>query len=402
MSITLKQAPPLFSPVYNEMVFVADSTNKTQANFKYIFSIFDKSLNLLARVKRFPEPVNGYGFCDVHRFLENYVTYDLTASQTGFYTNGNSYKEYTIYIGEEYGSTEDLITYESASTYYAYNAVFDYPDFVKYNQADWLMNTGIHTFLTNAPVQQDIRLGTNAFLHFMANPANKVEYALIQVYAPGNDPVSYPVFNDFYNSIPEDDTTHFLRIPCGPANLDGAPYNGGTITLGEGVSYYTIQLFDDNNNAVSKLMTYNIDYACSKYDISRLHFLNKLGGFDSLDFKLVSTEEVAIQRSNYMKIQGGLSGSSYTYSAQQRGKVQYSTVGNRNMMLTSDWFDDASARWLEELATSPEVYMETDATTFIPVNLTDETYQIGKKQNTKLINLQLNLTFSYNKIRQRG
>lgn len=399
MSITLKQAPPQYSPVYNEMVFVADSTNKTQPGFKYVFSIFDKDLNLLARVKRFPEPVAGYGFYDIHRILENYVSFDLDDTLLGarFYENKNSFIEYKIYIGEEYGTTTNLIAYISGSLY-AYNGVFDYPDFVKYNQDNWLLPVTGGRLLTNAPDTQYIRLDTNAFLYFISDGPDDTSRFLLTVNALNGDTSDY-----LLDRVPASNGARFLRLPSGPKNLNSST----DIELGFGgidntIASYTLQAMNTSGDLIGNAVTYIIDYSCSKYDIYRLHFLNRLGGFDSMDFKLVSTEEVAIQRNTYDKRLGGLSGSSYVYLARDRGKVQFATLANKNMMLTSDWFDDARSRWLEELATSPEVYMEAEDGSFIPVNLTDEKYTIGKKQNTKLINLQLNLTFSYNKYRQRG
>lgn len=417
VSVSLLQSPPDFAPVYNEMVYVIDSTNKANLNFKYVFDVYDSAgTTLLARVKRFPEPVNGYGFYDVHRILESFVSFNLSNLQVSPTNAGTAcllcdsvFKAYKISFGEEYiNSGDSSIVFNEAvlntNVMYAYNGVFDYPDFVNYNQGDWLIASGSGRFLTNAPSTQSIRLNTNAFLHLMYNTTNLVDHVKITVnYNTGSSAV-FTVSN-IYKAL-SNDGDRFLRIPCGPFNINQnaalRAENEGNDIIDDTVLSYTLQMADSSGNLLGNAIVYTIDDGCSKYDIHRLHFLNKLGGFDSMDFKLVSTETVSIKRNNYSKVLGGLSGSEYQYLGQQRQNMQYGTTATHAMQLTSDWFSDSYAAWLEELATSPEVYYEFSPEVMLPVNITDQTYQIGKKQNTKLINLQLNFTFSYEKQRQRG
>jgi hypothetical protein len=417
VSVSLLQSPPDFAPVYNEMVYIIDSTNKANINFKYVFDVYDSAgTTLLARVKRFPEPVNGYGFYDVHRILESFVTFNLSNLQLSPTNAGTAcllcdsvYKAYKIKFGEEYiDSGDSSIVFNEAvlstNVMYAYNAVFDYPDFGNYSQDDWLITSGNGRFLSNAPSTQSIRLNTNAFLHFMYSTANLVDHVKITVNYNSGSSAAFNVSN-IYKAL-TNDVDHFLRIPCGPFNINQnvalRAENEGNNIIDENVLSYTLQMADSSGSLLGNAITYILDTECSKYDIHRLHFLNKLGGFDSMDFKLVSTESVSIKRNNYSRVLGGLSGSEYQYLGQQRQNVQYCTTATRSMQVTSDWFSDSYATWLEELATSPEVYYEFSPEVMLPVNITDESYRIGKKQNTKLINLQLNFTFSYEKQRQRG
>ena len=56
--------------------------------------------------------------------------------------------------------------------------------------------------------------------------------------------------------------------------------------------------------------------------------------------------------------------------------------------------------WLEELITSPDVYVEKSGT-LVPINITTAKHERKKQVNDKLFNLTLEFTYSYNRYRQR-
>jgi hypothetical protein len=102
MAITILQSPQAIMPAYNPIILAVTSTNQTKPGFQFVFDIFSAGTsNHLARIK-LPQNPDGYGVTDIHRILENYVTYDIQPTATGI-TNalGSRYK-YDIKIGEEY------------------------------------------------------------------------------------------------------------------------------------------------------------------------------------------------------------------------------------------------------------------------------------------------------------
>ena len=143
--MTITQTPQKLSPAYNELVYVVLSANESQPNYKYICDIYAADgATRLARIKRIPQP-DGYGLFDLHRILENYVSFDIDASTSGFASNGKSYYGYIIKFGEEYGSDpagpSQYLSLVIDEKRYIVNAVFDFPDFIGYNQTDWLIAT---------------------------------------------------------------------------------------------------------------------------------------------------------------------------------------------------------------------------------------------------------------------
>ena len=148
-------------------------------------------------------------------------------------------------------------------------------------------------------------------------------------------------------------------------------------------------------------MQFNVVDPCTKYESIRIHFLNKLGGFDSFTFDLLSRENNAIERKKYRRNVGAYSGATYIYNDLQRSNIIYDTQVSETMILNSNWINDAEAVWLEELLTSPITYMET-ANGIEVVNVTDSAYETKKTVNDKLFNLQISIEKTYLKTRQRG
>jgi len=399
--MTITQTPQKFSPAYNELVYVVVSTNETQPNYKYICDIYaaDGSTRL-ARIKRIPQP-DGYGLFDLHRILENYLSYDIDASTAGFTSNSKSFYGYVIKFGEEYGSGSSgptqYLSLVTDTKRYIYNSVFDFPDFINYSQTDWLIATSTQKkFLTNAPLSQSVRPGTNSWLYFMTD-TNIVSKLVLRTYgSSGTLLSSYALSNpDTDMSI---DTNRFLRVPAGPANAGSA----FSTTLDSTIGSYTLHLEDGSSNVISEIFIFKINTEITKYTWYRLHFLNKMGGFDSFDFRYVSRSKINITRNNYKKYTGVESGGTWSYASDERGHSQYDTLIQETITINSDWITDEQAAWLEELFTSPAVYLERSDRSLVAINISTNSFEIQKKANDKLINIQLDFSCAYDRFRQRG
>ena len=398
--MTITQYPSKFSPAYNELVYVVQSSNISQPNYKYICDIYaaDGSTRL-ARIKRIPQP-DGYGLFDLHRILENYLSYDIEASTSGFTTNGKSYYGYIVKFGEEYGSDPSgpvqYLALITDSKRYIFNAIFDFPDYITYSQVDWLIASGSQKkFLTNAPLTQSVRPGTNAWLHFMTD-TNVIAKMVLKTYDH-----SGTLLNTYSLTNPGMDMSvdgnRFLRVPSGPNNAGTA----FSTVLNSSIGSYTLYLEDSGINIISETVTYRINTQITKYTWMRLHFLNKMGGFDSFDFRQLSRNTIDITRNNYKKYTGTESGGSWGYVSDERGYSQYDTVVKGKVLINSDWITDSEASWLEELFTSPAVFLEQPDNSLIAINIETNSYEIQKKNNDKVINIQVAFSYAYDQYRQR-
>lgn len=103
MAQTLIAAPQSFSPAYNPLRFIADSTNKSLAGFRYIFDVYEAgTANKIAQYKTMPTFGTGYGEEDLSKLLQNKVSWDINTEITSSIGAPNSAYKYDVKIGEEY------------------------------------------------------------------------------------------------------------------------------------------------------------------------------------------------------------------------------------------------------------------------------------------------------------
>ena len=101
MAQTTIAQPQSFTPAYNPVKYIIDSTNKNNTGFKYIFDVYNGATRI-GRFKTLPTYGTGYGEVDLSKFLSSYVSWDFDPNVTLDYDAVNSYYQYQIKTGEEY------------------------------------------------------------------------------------------------------------------------------------------------------------------------------------------------------------------------------------------------------------------------------------------------------------
>jgi len=264
--------------------------------------------------------------------------------------------------------------------------------------------TAVSQQLTNN-LTQSIKLTEKAWTYVLAGDNNAVDTFRVRAYNSSGTQIQNTYIVNPYATITV--VGHrMLSCPSGPINLNLIPNASLLITTqNEGniipstTAYYTIETRGASGSSIP--VRYNIVDVCTKYESYRIHFLNKLGGFDSFTFDLLSRENNTIERKKYRRNLGAYSGATYVYNDLQRSNIIYDTQVNETMVLNSNWITDAEAVWLEELLSSPITYMES-ANGIEVINITDSAYEVKKRVNDKLFNLQINIEKTYIKTRQRG
>ena len=169
---------------------------------------------------------------------------------------------------------------------------------------------------------------------------------------------------------------------------DGSAYTGNTIT--SSTDTYTISLFFDKVAASPLLMSeyrwYRVDREDEKlpYNFIRFHWLNRMGGTDSYTAKRSVLESISINRDTIETksadrtwYQNSIDGQGTTIpnedyiSNTMRGGNLYkggrevlNVNAERNNSVYTEPLNMDTAKWLEEIMTSPNVWieMDTDAT----------------------------------------
>jgi hypothetical protein len=102
MAQTTIASPNAFSPAYNPIKFIIDSTNKNNTGFKYIFQVFEAgTANKIGEYKMLPRIGDGYGEIDLSKLLQSQVSWDLNTLSTSWYNAPNSRYLYDLSVGEE-------------------------------------------------------------------------------------------------------------------------------------------------------------------------------------------------------------------------------------------------------------------------------------------------------------
>lgn len=119
MSTSFIQIPTTkYSPAFNNMRYIVDSTNKNLDGFRYVFDIYSAGTVTLSSTTRIdelivaPRLVDGYGVVYLEEIFQNYTTYDFDKTNVGLTNPTNSWKGFDIYVGEAYTQPWDYDDYE--------------------------------------------------------------------------------------------------------------------------------------------------------------------------------------------------------------------------------------------------------------------------------------------------
>lgn len=182
-------------------------------------------------------------------------------------------------------------------------------------------------------------------------------------------------------------------------NSSAAIWTGSTpSTIIDGASYYDVWLSNGNKQQVVR---YYINAKCSKYEPIRLHWLNRLGGFDSFNFNLKSEEETGIKRASYLQEEHRFTGTKWTYDTASRGTTDYHISTQDKLTINTDFLTEAESVWMEDFATSPVIYQEVNNQL---VAMSGKAKMINKQTslNDKLMQYTFELDYSLTNNRQRG
>lgn len=185
----------------------------------------------------------------------------------------------------------------------------------------------------------------------------------------------------FYGVGPQNIQSYLADADDATATITVTGYNGGAETTG----------IDDTLNF--KIM----DNVCDVYDRYRLCWVNKYGALDWYNFRGRSRYTVNRSDTQYRKgfVNYGLE--SFTadpYDISRRGTTNFLSTPNQRVSVSTKFLTQDWANFLEGLFSSPNVYLQFDTSTMIPVVLTSATYTKKDDPRTEKLR-QYNVTFEY-------
>jgi len=155
------------------------------------------------------------------------------------------------------------------------------------------------------------------------------------------------------------------------------------------VAYYTVRITTSGAaNTVSETITFEIVPNCSIYDNYRIVFMNRVGGYEYFDFKMNHKKTTNIERTEYGKILD------WNYSMGERGRDILSIKATETFEINSDWVSEVEAEWLQQLFTSPDVYVIRN-NELHPIIVTDSSYQSKNTLREQIFNVVVNFKYAY-------
>lgn len=404
MALTIYNTPNSYAPAYNQMIFTLTSTNVAQSNFRYIADIYVNGSSEYTRLEVGKNPTNSSGVFDISGIVQNFLTRDVEDNTTTFKQCGNSIASYIVQFGEQYGASSGITNYTNltSSSGYAFNGVFDANSFLDYAVNTYVLQNSSSQFLTDQPTFKTIT-GEKMSLGFMSDAANEGYNLEITTYYDEGTPFNTVRVQNPYSALSNRaDRSINVRVDYDWINsLVNADLSfGSTPIFVTNWEYYDITIRNSGGSVVSETIRIYPGEICSKYDPIRFKFINNYGKYDYYTFTGAKTKSTNIKRNTYKSNPNQWNGTNYNYSRTSRGLSQYETVLDDTITINSDWITEAESEWLEQLVTSPDVYIY-EGSNLVSVNITNANYETKYEASQQLFNLVISFTYSQNRKRQR-
>lgn len=414
MAITVHQSPNSLQAAYNDLIHVVSSDNYAQPNFRYIFDIYvNNGINKIHREAIPPHPTYNSAMFNPARILESYISKDFDLTNSSSYTNPNSIATYVIKYGEEYGlSSSGTTVYPNmvtSSAKYIWNAVFDWESYNGINWDLYKSGAGSKKLLTNAPNYKKVFIDSTyssgyEFVSAINDSSGSIYFMYVETFDSSGATLGEYYIENNYQAI-SSSSEKMVSFPIG-YNMNSIPLSdivissGTTPIISSSVNTYKIYGTNWFGIQTTEEKFYKIERTCSRYPLYEIYFLNKLGGYDTVVFNKKSNIKMDIKRENYKRNNGIMSSTSFTQSDGDRMVTQYSTNIDDVISLRSDYLSEDEMEWLEELVTSPDVYLNKSGVQ-VPVIITNPQFERKQLANEKLFNLSIDVKYSYKRYRQR-
>jgi hypothetical protein len=388
-------SPSGYPSLQDDLWHVAGSDNSGQTDMKYVFDLFIDG-EQKSRVKVFPEPGTGLGYFNAGPLVRNYVTYEWFTPSASVYAvepsaSGEVSQYYDIRYGEEITGTTDLNLVSGTTR--AFNYV---PPLFARRQTT--IGSKLNKYLTNRPLQ------TNAKIHSLAAEIYQGNDIYVGFYTDASGLTMTVRTYDMSNSLVDTavDDSYALVNGFVQLNISSAAINNrlaDTLTEPEFITsnhkYYEVE-FEGK--------VFRVYIVCpGRYDWIPLHFMNHWGVFDTAIFSLASKKIMDVERKGFTRRDHEFNGSSVDYyntfstnkNRYRESRINYGAKANHIMKLTMDPPTDAEYEWLNELISSPQIYMQ-DGLNYYPVTIKTSNYEYSTNLNNGMkpleIEIELNQT----------
>mgnify|MGYP000220786515 CR=1 FL=1 len=391
MAITINSVPATYPSMHDDLWFVASSTNVGTTNFKFVYDVYIDGTQV-SRNKIFPSPSaeGNYGVFNASPMVRAYATNYFEPSGTSvLVASNNKIKvDYQVRIGEEVGGaiTANLASGSySGYNYYSplFSDIFSENGDIPLVLSNYYDNLLIENYTDDWLSDRDnsditIEYGDQFFITFL-----KITSGTYKLWVETINE-SNVVGTSVSGNITMAGEFNLFNFQAGSINEWA-----GTTLINENTYGYNVYI--TRGAAVTRILRFR--QVCNpKYRQYNLHFLNRLGGYDTMAFRLMNKRRSEFQRSNYRRNPYVLSGGEMTnidsYNKYNETTFNFAIQHKDLYMLTSDWVNDQDFQWLAQLVASPIIYMEVQGA-FFPVTINNNNYQYKYSISDGLFNFDI-------------
>jgi hypothetical protein len=269
----------------------------------------------------------------------------------------------------------------------AAKSAFSFVDFKGFGYTDYVLNGNTKKLLTSLP--NDFRISRLVPTWSMGYFGTEQEY--FAVFSIGDEIYRYSL------GVLENQLEMFQILPT-PDNITEIYVGAGSFApttftgLGDATEY-TVQVQLDDTTPVSELRTVSLYSECdfhTKYDIT---FLDRLGSWVTMPFYKGAYINQSVERLDFRKKYGALSGGEFTYEMTDNGKETYHVDETISMTLNTGILSEVESQYIRELVSSPQLYLSIDGGEPRSISLTTTSAQLHLKRTQR--DRKLSVTFEY-------
>lgn len=218
----------------------------------------------------------------------------------------------------------------------------------------------------------------------------------------------------FYNSansllglaiVPNQDLKD-IYSPIGLEQIGGSNYTdiSGTFSSYSGnVLYYAAYAYEEVAPSVIVERTnpvyFKLNQDCSMYEIYHLMWKDKYGSFISYPFIYMSRDNIDVGRQTYYKQEGSWDNDTFQYYDYGDGEKNFYLQSRKSYILNSGWLYEFERQLIEDLMSSPSVYIQTPDNRLFQAHLAEKQLELYKNINEQLFSYTFNVRVSNNEYR---
>jgi len=397
MAITIESSPAPYSSMHDDLWFVSSSTNVNNTSFKFVYDVYVNG-SQVSRTKVFPSPSaeGSYGVFNASPMVRAYVTnyFEPSGSSILVASNDKIKVASEIRVGEEYSTVSGGVgnyglVSSALSSYNYYPPLFADILFTNNNTplvlSDYYDNLLLENFTDDWITERDndnitIEYGDNFYATYFKITSGDYSAWIDVVNESG------AVVDTASGSITFSGEMNLFN--CQAAHIN--TFAGRTLITEDTYGY---NVYLKRGVAISRKLQF-IQKCYPKYKQYNLHFLNRLGGWDTMKFALVNKRSTELQRASYRRNDWQLSGNTMTnidsYNKYNETTLNYAIQHKDRFHLISDWVSEQDYEWLAQLFASTITYMEVQGAYF-PVTISSTNYEYKLETSDKLFNFEIDI-----------